>query len=68
MSITTCDHNLGFHVMVLWASYFYPLNNGNSFAPPTYLGPTPTNDTNTAAKITKVVRLYKDDKEKFTTY
>ena len=34
MSITTCDHNLGFLGMVLRASDFDPLNNGNTFAPP----------------------------------
>ena len=68
MSITTCDHNLGFLGMVLRASYFDPLNNGNPFAPPIDPGPAPINPTGTAPQITEVVRLYKDDKEKFTTY
>ena len=34
ISITTCDHNLGFLGMVLLASYFDPLNNRNPFVPP----------------------------------
>ena len=68
MSITTCDHNLGFLGMVLRVSYFDPLNNGNPFAPPIDPVPAPVNDTDTASQITEVVRLYKYDKEKFTTY
>ena len=68
MSITTCDHNLGFLGMALRASDFDPLNNGNPFAPPIDPGPAPINATGTAALITEVVCLYKDDKEKFTTY
>ena len=36
MSITTCDHNLVFLGMVLRASYFDPLNNGN---PPSSIHP-----------------------------
>ena len=63
--ITTSDHNLGFLTMVLRASYFDPINNGNPFAPPIDPGPAPINATGTAAQITEVVRLYKDDKVKF---
>ena len=36
--------------------------------PPIDPGPAPINTTDTAAQITEVVRLYKDEKEKFTTY
>ena len=68
MSITTCGHNLGLLEMVLRTSDFDPLNNGNPFAPPTDPGPDPINSVSTADQITEVVRLYKDDKEKFTTY
>ena len=68
MSITTCYHNLGFLGMVLWASDFDPLNNGNPFAPPIEPGTAPFNATGTAALTTEVVRLYKNAKEKFTTY
>ena len=68
MFITTCDHNLGFLGMVLRASYFDPVNNGNPFVPPIYPGPAPINATGTSAQVTEVVRLYKEDKEQFTTY
>ena len=68
MSITTCYHNLGFLGMVIQASDFYPLNNGNPFASPIETGPAPINPTGTDAQITEVVRLYKYNKEKFTTY
>ena len=57
MSITTCDRNLGFLVILLWASYFNPLNNGNLFMPPIDPGPAPINATGTAAQITEVVRF-----------
>ena len=67
MSITTCDHKLGFLGMVLQSSYFYPLNNGNPFEPPIYPVPALTNANITASQITEVVRLYKDDKEKSST-
>ena len=62
MSITTYDHNLGFLGMVLPASDFDLLNNGNPFLPPIDSGPAPINVTNIAAQIAKVVRLYKEDK------
>ena len=62
ISITTCDHNLGFLGMVLRASYFDPINNGNPFALPIDPRPFPVNATSTAAQITEVVRLYKDKK------
>ena len=68
ISITTCDHNIVLLRMVLLASDFDPINNRNPFEPPTDPGPSPINSTVTAAKITEVVRLYKDDKEKFTVY
>ena len=54
--------------MVLRSSDFDPLKNGKPFAPPIYPGPSPINFTGTASQTTEVVRLYKDDKEKFTTY
>ena len=65
MYITTCDHNLGFLGMVIWSSDFDTLNNRNPFLPPADPGPAPINATGTAAQITEVVRLYKDDKEKW---
>ena len=68
MAIATCDYNLGFLGMVLRASYFDPLNNGNPFAPPTDPVTAHVNAIVTAAQITEVARLYKDDREKFTTY
>ena len=68
MAITTCDHNLGLIGMVLRASYFDPLNNGNPFYPTKYPGPAPFNAIITSAQITEVVRLYRDEKEKCTTY
>ena len=68
MAIVTCDHNLGFLGMVLQASYFDPLNNVNPFAPPKDPGPAHVNAVGTVAQITEVIRLYKDYREKFTTY
>ena len=65
MDVTTCDHNLGFLGMVLWESYFIPLNNGIPFTPPTDTGPAPINSIGTAAQIAEVVRIYKYDKDKF---
>ena len=62
MSITTYDHNLSFLRMVLRASDFDLIKNGNPFAPPTDTRPTPRNDTGTYSQITEVVRLYKDEK------
>ena len=62
MTITTCDQNLGFLGMLLWGSDFDTLNNGNPFAPLTYPVPAPVNAIDTAAQITEVIRLYKDDK------
>ena len=47
MAITTCDHNLGFLGMVLRASDFDPLNNGNPFAPPKDTGPNHVNAIDT---------------------
>ena len=67
MSITTCGHNLGFLGMIIRASDFDHLNNGNQIAPPIDPVPTPVNFTDTAAQTTEVVRLYKKYKEKFTT-
>ena len=54
--------------MVLWSSYFDPLNNENPFTPPTDPGPALVNAIVVAYQITESIRLYKDDKEKFTTY
>ena len=68
MAIATCDHNLGFPGMILRSSDFDPFNNGNPFAPPTDPGPAHANAINTSAQITEVVRLYKDNREKFTAY
>ena len=68
MAITTCYHNLCSLGMVLWASYFNPLNNVNPFAPPMDTGPSPIYSIGTADQITEFVLLYKYDKEKFTTY
>ena len=68
MSITTYDHNLGLLRMVLRTSDFDPLNKRNPFYPPIDPRTAPVNATGTASQITEVVRLYKDDKEKFTTY
>ena len=68
MSITTCDYNLGFLVMVLGASDFDPLNNRNPFASPTDPRPAPVNAIVTGAQITEGERLYRYEKEKFTTY
>ena len=62
MSITTCDHNLGFLGMLLRASNFDPLNNRKSFSPPTDPGPAPVNAIGTAAQIDEFLRLYKDEK------
>ena len=66
--IATCDHNLGFLVMVLWASYFNPLNNKNSLVPPTYTGPAPINAISIVSQITEVIHLYQNGKYKFTHY
>ena len=68
MTNTTYDHNLGFLGMLIRASDFDPLYNGNPFAPPTYPIPAPVNSIGTDYQITEVVRLYKDYKEKFITY
>ena len=68
MAITNCDQNLGFLGMVFWASGFDPINHGNPFVTPTYPVPAPVNAIGTDSKITEVVCLYKDDKEKFNTY
>ena len=68
MSITTYDHNLGFPRMVLWALDLDPLNNRNPFEAHTDPEPAPVNAINTAAQSTEVVRFYKDNKEKLTTY
>ena len=54
--------------MVLQASDFDPLKNGNLFAPPIDTGPAPANSIGTSSKITEAVRLYKYYKEKFTIY
>ena len=62
MSITTCDHNLGFLGMVLRASDFDPLNKGNLFVPPINAGPAHVNFTRTSAQSNELVSLYKDDK------
>ena len=62
MSITPCYHNLGLLGMIIRASYYDPLNNRNPFAPPIYPGPAPMNATGIATQITKVLRIYKDDR------
>ena len=49
MAINTCKHNLGFVGMVLRASDFDPLNNGNPFAPPKDPGPNHFNAIGTDA-------------------
>ena len=67
MSITTCDHNLGFLGTVLQTSDLDPVNNRNPFAPSIYPLPAPVDATGTAAQITEVVHLYKYEKETFTT-
>ena len=68
VSITICDRNLGLLRILLRASYFDPLNNGNPFLPPTDPKPATANTIGTAAQINAVRHLYKEDKEKFTTY
>ena len=68
MEIATYDRNLCFPGMMLRASDFGPLNNGNPFAPPTDPRPDPINSIDTSSQITEAVRLYKYDKEKITTY
>ena len=68
ISITTCDHNLVFLGIVIWASYFDTLNNRKLFAPAIDPGPTAINATGTANQITGFVHLYKYEKEKPTTY
>ena len=64
MSITTCDHNLGFLGILLRASNSDPLHNRKPFAPPTDLGPAPVNAIVTAAQISDSTNTTK----KFTTY
>ena len=59
IAITTFDHNLSFFGMVLQASYFGPLSNGNLYTPPIDPGPAPANAISTSAQITEVVRIYK---------
>ena len=54
--------------MVLLASDFDSLNNGNPFAPPTDPRPAPVYSIGSAAQITEFVHLYEDEKEKFITY
>ena len=61
MSVTTCDHNLGFLIMVLQEPDFCPLKNGNIFVPPTDLGSSPINDVVTDAKVTEFIHLYKEN-------
>ena len=68
MDITTCYNNLGIIRMALRASYYDTLSNRNPFVPPTDPGPAPVHSTGTPAQITEDVCLYKDYKEKFTTY
>ena len=68
MSITTCDHNLCFLLMIIRASPLSILNNRNPFALPMDPGTIPINAIRTATKITEVARLYKDYKDKYTTY
>ena len=68
MYITTCDQNIDFLGMILQASDFDPLNNGKTFEPPIDHESAPVNATDTAAQITEGLRLYKNCKEKFTTY
>ena len=66
MAITTCYHNLCSLGMVLWSSYFNPLNNRNPFVQPMDTGPSPIDSIGTAAQITGVVLIYKDNKYKLT--
>ena len=54
MAITTCDHNLGFLGIVLQASYFDHLNNGNPFAITKYTRPSPINAIETSDQINEV--------------
>ena len=68
MAITVYDHNLGLLGMDLRASDFNPLKNSNPFAPPTDPRTDPINDVSTVTQITEVIRLCKDDKDKFATY
>ena len=63
MSITTCDHILGFLIIVVRGLDFDPLNNRNPSEIPTDPISAPVNDIGTAYQITEVVRIYKDDKE-----
>ena len=66
MSITTCDNSLGLLLMVLQASDFNPLNNCNPSVRSEDPGPAPNNAIGTAAQITGVVLIYKDNKYKLT--
>ena len=68
MSIATCDHNLGFLGMVLQAAYCDIFKSINPCAPSTNPGPAPVNAIGASFQITEVVRIYKSDKEIFTTY
>ena len=68
MYIATWDHNLGFLGKVLWEPDFDPLNNRNPFVKPTDPNPAPINAIVTAAQITEFIPLYKDYREKLTTY
>ena len=68
MSITTCDHNLGFLGILFRASYFDALNNRNPFASPIDPGPDTINGTGTVSQISEVAHPYKDEKEQFTAY
>ena len=61
MSITTCDQNLVLLGMVLIASDYDPINNKNSFSPPTDPVPAPVNAIVTATQITNSLRIYKDN-------
>ena len=63
MRIATCNHNIGFLIMVLQELDFDPLINGNPFAPPIDPIPAPGNATGTDTQITEVVRLYKYNKK-----
>ena len=49
--------------MVLQASGFDTLKNGNPFAPPIDPGPAPINASGTASQITEVVHLKKEVKK-----
>ena len=53
--------------MVLQASDFNPIKNGNPFAIHTDTRPTPINAIGTASKTIGIIRLYKDRKYRFAT-